>query len=111
MQPSKTHLLSLLAAVITFYGWLALPNLAQSQTAPAAATPSALVVSTNSSTRAAGEALAPNELVPALRTGGYVVYFRRTSTDMSQTDSGMKNFSDCANQRLLNTLAEPKHGP
>ena len=46
--------------------------------------------------------MAPAELARALRKGGYVVYFRHTSTDMSQSDSGMKSYADCGNQRMLN---------
>ena len=37
----------------------------------------------------------------ALRRGGYVIYFRHTSTDFSQNDSAMTSFEDCARQRNL----------
>jgi len=40
-------------------------------------------------------------LLRALRTGGYVVYFRHTATDFSKRDDAMKGFDDCANQRAL----------
>lgn len=36
-----------------------------------------------------------------LRTGGYVLYLRHTSTDFSKDDSRMASFEDCANQRPL----------
>ena len=42
-----------------------------------------------------------NELLPALRQGGYVIYFRHTSTDMSRDDSRSKSDDDCDNQRPL----------
>lgn len=37
----------------------------------------------------------------ALRRGGYVIYFRHTSTDFSKNDAEMKSFEDCARQRNL----------
>lgn len=37
----------------------------------------------------------------ALRRGGYVIYFRHTSTDFSQNDASMTSFEDCARQRNL----------
>lgn len=37
----------------------------------------------------------------ALRRGGYVIYFRHTSTDFSQNDASMASFEDCAKQRNL----------
>src|SRR5262245_43304292 len=40
-------------------------------------------------------------LVDQLRSGGYVLYLRHASTDMSQNDAAMKNYADCANQRNL----------
>jgi phosphohistidine phosphatase SixA len=36
-----------------------------------------------------------------LRRGGYVIFFRHTSTDFSQNDAAMTSFSDCASQRNL----------
>jgi hypothetical protein len=42
-----------------------------------------------------------SELLSALRKGGYVIYFRHTSTDMSRGDSRSKNDDDCDNQRPL----------
>lgn len=44
---------------------------------------------------------APDKLVAELRKGGYVLYFRHTSTDFSQNDERMKDYDDCANQRNL----------
>lgn len=46
-------------------------------------------------------ALSGPALVDALRKGGYTLYFRHTSTDFSKLDGAMKNYSDCANQRML----------
>ncbi|MEO8133293.1 MAG: histidine phosphatase family protein [Betaproteobacteria bacterium] len=41
------------------------------------------------------------QAVAALKTGGYVVYFRHAATNFSQNDEKMRNFDDCANQRNL----------
>jgi len=40
-------------------------------------------------------------LVQRLREGGYVLYMRHASTDMSRNDSGMSSYEDCGNQRNL----------
>ena len=70
---------------------------------PAAAqVASAELASADSSAPEPSEALGSADIVRALRKGGYVVYFRHTSTDMSQNDSAMKGYEDCGNQRLLN---------
>ena len=45
--------------------------------------------------------LAPAPLVAELRRGGYLIYFRHTSTDFSQNDARSRGFDDCANQRSL----------
>ena len=45
--------------------------------------------------------LAPNALLDELRRGGYVIFFRHTSTDFSQNDARSRGFDDCANQRNL----------
>ena len=45
--------------------------------------------------------LAPAELLAELRRGGYVIYFRHTSTDFSQNDLQSKSYADCAHQRNL----------
>ena len=37
----------------------------------------------------------------ALRRGGYVLYFRHTSTDFGQSDENMTSFEDCTAQRNL----------
>ncbi|MGQ0524277.1 MAG: histidine phosphatase family protein [Betaproteobacteria bacterium] len=42
------------------------------------------------------------ELVSELRTGGYILYFRHTSTDFSRDDTRSQSDEDCENQRLLN---------
>ena len=41
------------------------------------------------------------QLLSALRKGGYVIYFRHTSTDFSRDDSRSKSEEDCDNQRPL----------
>lgn len=63
----------------------------------------AQVASADSSAPERGQALANGDIASALRKGGYVVYFRHTSTDMSQNDRAMKGYEDCGNQRMLNT--------
>jgi phosphohistidine phosphatase SixA len=45
--------------------------------------------------------IAPAELISELRKGGYVIYFRHTSTDFSRDDTRSKSDDDCANQRPL----------
>jgi broad specificity phosphatase PhoE len=45
--------------------------------------------------------LAGPALVAALRAGGYVLYFRHTSTDFGQSDERMTGYEDCATQRNL----------
>ena len=45
--------------------------------------------------------LAGPALLAALRHGGYVIYFRHTSTDFGQNDDGMTGYEDCAHQRNL----------
>jgi histidine phosphatase superfamily protein (branch 1) len=45
--------------------------------------------------------LAGPALLAALREGGYVIYFRHTSTDFGQNDDRMTGYEDCARQRNL----------
>jgi len=40
-------------------------------------------------------------LLAALRGGGYILYFRHTSTDFGQSDERMSGYEDCATQRNL----------
>ena len=40
-------------------------------------------------------------LLARLREGGYVLYLRHASTDMSRNDASMKSYEDCASQRDL----------
>ncbi len=47
------------------------------------------------------DALGGAALVAALRQGGFVLYFRHTSTDFGQSDEAMTSFEDCAQQRNL----------
>ena len=46
-------------------------------------------------------ALTGMPLLKALRSGGYVLYFRHTSTDFGQNDEKMTGYEDCAAQRNL----------
>ena len=41
------------------------------------------------------------QLLPVLRKGGYILYFRHTSTDFSRDDSRSRSDDDCDNQRPL----------
>ena len=45
--------------------------------------------------------LTPDEAAAALRSGGYVLYFRHAGTDFSQNDARMTSFDDCTTQRNL----------
>ncbi len=45
--------------------------------------------------------LSSQEVLAELRKGGYVIYFRHTSTDFSRDDSRSKSDDDCDNQRPL----------
>lgn len=47
------------------------------------------------------KALSGQELLAELRSGGYIIYFRHTSTDFSRDDSRSKSDEDCDNQRPL----------
>lgn len=45
--------------------------------------------------------LSGQQLLSELRKGGYVIYFRHTSTDFSRDDTRSKSDDDCDNQRPL----------
>ena len=45
--------------------------------------------------------LDPRALGDELRRGGYVIFFRHTSTDFAQNDAAMTSYSDCTRQRNL----------
>jgi phosphohistidine phosphatase SixA len=45
--------------------------------------------------------LAGPALLAALRSGGYILYFRHASTDFGQSDEQMTGYEDCAKQRNL----------
>jgi broad specificity phosphatase PhoE len=62
----------------------------------AAASIGALAQSPQSANELAGPAL-----LSALRAGGYVIYFRHSSTDFSKNDNEMRDFADCSKQRNL----------
>jgi hypothetical protein len=71
----------------------ALPALEAPAQLPGAATPPAATF--------LSPPLAGRALVGALRSGGYVIYLRHTSTDFGQNDDAMTSFADCAQQRNL----------
>ena len=82
------------ACALAFITWiLAAPAAAQQfqQVPPPAAGRSALPATPMSG----------QQLLSELRKGGYVVYFRHTSTDFSRDDSRSKSDEDCDNQRPL----------
>lgn len=54
-----------------------------------------------SAAAAADAPLSGRALADALRTGGYVLFVRHTSTDFGQNDEGMTSFEDCSKQRNL----------
>ena len=81
--PRRVARLAALAALASVSAWVQLPGAAQAPAAAAAAAPN------------------PAALAAALRSGGYIVYFRHTATDFSQNDEKMRDFDDCANQRNL----------
>jgi hypothetical protein len=60
--------------------------------------------SLESSAPQASDFLDDERLAMALRTGGYVIYFRHTATDFSKSDSQMRTYGDCTNQRLLSDV-------
>ncbi|HET7032981.1 MAG TPA: histidine phosphatase family protein [Casimicrobiaceae bacterium] len=62
--------------------------------------PAALGQSTES-VREAAPPLAGASLLNALQRGGYVIYFRHTSTDFGQNDDRMTGYEDCERQRNL----------
>jgi hypothetical protein len=93
-------------------GWLlavaclaahAMPARAQPQPQPtgAARPASAASAPEPSSSPDPKQRLAGAALLRALREGGLVIYFRHTTTDFSKTDVAMRDYEDCANQRLL----------
>jgi phosphohistidine phosphatase SixA len=45
--------------------------------------------------------MAPAQLLAELLKGGYILYFRHTSTNFSQNDDNMKGYEDCTHQRNL----------
>jgi len=49
----------------------------------------------------AAKPIAPAALLAELRKGGYVLYFRHTSTDFSLDDTKSRSDDDCENQRPL----------
>src|SRR5712671_5883079 len=77
-----------LLALIALSAMTALPVAAQTTAATA---PSA---STSSELQGA-------KLLSALRGGGYILYFRHTSTDFGANDDNMTSYADCTRQRNL----------
>jgi len=86
----------LLPAVFALCGAAAAwPGLTQEPRFPPTTAPAA------SRTSIPAAAIAPGELLAALRKGGLIIYFRHTSTDMSRDDSRSRSDDDCENQRPL----------
>jgi hypothetical protein len=56
---------------------------------------------TDNAISAPGTELRGSALLAALRGGGYILYFRHTSTDFGQNDERMTGYEDCAAQRNL----------
>ena len=77
-----------------------LPVAAQNAKADAATAAPPPPVATTAAAVSTSAPIADADLVQALRRGGLVVYFRHTATDFSRDDSKMRDFDDCANQRL-----------
>jgi Histidine phosphatase superfamily (branch 1) len=69
--------------------------------AASAAQDAPAIANAESSAPSPAAALQGASLLAALRGGGFVVYFRHTATDFSRGDAGMRDYADCANQRLL----------
>lgn len=85
---------TLRATALAFISWtFVLPAAAQQfqPVPPPAAGRSAIPV----------QPLSGTALLSALRKGGYVIYFRHTSTDFSRDDSRSRSDDDCDNQRPL----------
>src|SRR6478736_2729385 len=67
----------------------------------AMAGPANLVLAQGASAPAPGGQLQGRALLSALRAGGFILYFRHTSTDFGQNDERMTGYEDCATQRNL----------
>lgn len=63
--------------------------------------PSFEVAPASGRTSLPAKAIPHGELLAELRKGGYVLYFRHTSTDFSRNDSQSQSDDDCPNQRPL----------
>ena len=70
----------------------------------ARATPDNITGPEPNSTPEPAHVLAGGPLLAALRAGGYTLYFRHAATDFSKLDGKMKDYRDCANQRMLSDL-------
>ena len=96
MKPPSTHVTRRIALaallILNVGGAYAQPSLAVSPPSQ----PSALVSSPD-----AAQAIALPELATALRSGGYVIYFRHAATDFSKNDASMTRYADCSTQRML----------
>ncbi|MBI4205755.1 MAG: histidine phosphatase family protein [Betaproteobacteria bacterium] len=84
-----------LIAVLVFAWFAPAPTPAQQPSFQAVPAPAA------GRTSVPAKAIPHGQLLAELRKGGYVLYFRHTSTDFSRDDSKSQSDDDCANQRLL----------
>jgi len=60
-----------------------------------------LALAQSAASATSDQQLTGSALLAALRRGGYVLYFRHTSTDFGQNDDRMTGYEDCARQRNL----------
>lgn len=88
--------LFLIAAAIC--AWLALAQAPAQQPAPRF---QAVPAPAPARTAQPAKPIPGTQLLAELRNGGYVIYFRHTSTDFSRDDARSQSDDDCANQRPL----------
>lgn len=93
--------LSLVSMAVAFTGGLAGLRCLFAICLSGSITLSSLTVSAQQSGSEPVHEISGAALVTALRAGGFVLYFRHTSTDFGQNDDGMTSFDDCATQRKL----------
>ena len=85
-----------IARLVLFCGWAALAFIA------ASIGPNGAALGQSTEVPASGSRpLIGTQLLKALQVGGYVLYFRHTSTDFGQNDEKMTGYEDCARQRNL----------
>ena len=83
---ARRRFVAVVGAVAVSLAYVGAAGLALGQSPPAASS---------------GQPLTGPALLAALRQGGYVLYFRHTSTDFGQNDDRMTGYEDCGRQRNL----------